>query len=136
MNLAQACPFTDGDVIYQARALYNSIYRTNIYFENNCPEASDRSFSQVKNTTTSSFEVLVYPNPNTGNFALVPFNSDITELNIKVIDVNGKTVFMKTITSGDRLFNLNLDSPNGIYMMLITDPLTSESITKRIVIQK
>lgn len=136
MNLASACPFTDGDVVYQARALYNSIYRTNIYFENNCPEVTERSFSTVKNTEPSSFDVLVYPNPNAGDFSLVPFNTDIIALNIKVIDVNGKMVFTKTITSGDRLFNLNIDSPSGIYMMYISDPHTNESIVKRIVIQK
>lgn len=136
VNMANACPFTDGDVVYQARVLYNSIYSTNIYFEDNCPEVTERSFDQIKDKTTSSFDVLLYPNPNTGDFSLVPFSSDITELNITVMDVNGKIIFTKTINSGDRLFNLSLDSPNGIYMMFVNNPHTNESIVKRIVIQK
>lgn len=136
VNMANACPFTDGDVVYQARVLYNSIYRTNIYFEDNCPEVSERNFNQVKNTTTSAFDVLLYPNPNTGDFSLVPFISDIKELNIRVIDVNGRIVYEKTIDSGDRIFNFNLDSPNGIYMVVVSNPVTNENIVKRIVIQK
>lgn len=135
VNMANGCPFTDGDVVYQTRALYNSIYRTNIYFENNCPEVSGRSFLSVKDIPTSSFDVLVYPNPNSGSFSLVPFKADIKELNIKVIDINGKVVLAETITSGERIFNLNLDSPNGIYMLFVSDPRTNESIIKRIVIQ-
>lgn len=135
VNLANACPFTDGDVVYQARALYNSIYKTNIYFEDNCPEVIERSFYHAKNTAISTFDVLVYPNPNTGNFSLVPFNSDIAELNVKVIDVNGRTVFEKTITASDRLFNLSLDSPNGVYMLFVNNPKTNEHIVKRIIIQ-
>jgi hypothetical protein len=136
LKIANGCPYTDGDVVHQARALYNSINRTNIYFEDNCAEVPQRSFTDVKTNTESSFDVLVYPNPNTGVFSLVPFSSDVTELDIKAMDVNGKTVFDKTINSGERMFNLSLDAPNGIYMLFINNPDTNERIVKRIVIQK
>jgi hypothetical protein len=78
----------------------------------------------------------LYPNPNNGSFSFGPFSSDITTLNIKVIDIIGKTVFNKTINSSERMFNLNLDSPNGVYMVFINNPNTNDSIVKRIVIQK
>jgi subtilisin family serine protease len=135
-SIAAGCPFTDGDVVFQARALYNSIYKTNIYFENNCPEIPQRNYSALKDKTEPSFDVLVYPNPNTGIFSLIPFSADITELNVKAMDVNGKIVFNKKISSGDRLFDLNLDVPDGIYMIIISNPQTNENIVKRIVIQK
>jgi hypothetical protein len=80
--------------------------------------------------------IKVYPNPSTGNISFELSNSDVTELNIKVIDVTGKIVFDKTINSGERMFNLSLDVPNGIYMLFINDPNTNERIVKRIVIQK
>jgi hypothetical protein len=80
--------------------------------------------------------IKVYPNPSTGNISFELSNSDVTELNIKVIDVTGKIVFDKTINSGERMFNLGLDAPNGIYMLFINDPNTNQRIVKRIVIQK
>jgi hypothetical protein len=66
------------------------------------------------NENDLSSQINLYPNPNDGSFSLGPFSSDITELNIKAMDVNGKTVFDKTINSGERMFNLSLDAPNGI----------------------
>lgn len=66
----------------------------------------------------------------------MPFSSDISELNVKVVDVNGKIVYEKLVTGTDRLFNLNIDSENGIYMLFVSNPKTNDNIVKRIVIQK
>ena len=36
ITLASSCPAINGDAVYQARILYNNIYNSYQYFENNC----------------------------------------------------------------------------------------------------
>jgi hypothetical protein len=78
----------------------------------------------------------VYPNPSTGNISMAFIKSNHAELNLKVIDINGRTVFTKTFSSADTRSNFTLDAPNGIYMLFICNSQTNETIVKRIVIQK
>jgi hypothetical protein len=43
VSLATGCPFTDGEAVYQARALFNAIYQSNILFEDGCSSESARN---------------------------------------------------------------------------------------------
>jgi hypothetical protein len=88
------------------------------------------------NDKSISRKITVYPNPGSGKFSISGFSLDITELNIKAMDVNGKIVFNEKISSGERLFDLTLDAPDGIYMIIISNPQTNENFVKRMVIQK
>lgn len=78
----------------------------------------------------------VYPNPSNGNISIEFIKSNHSELNLKVTDITGRMVFTKTFNPVDGRLNFSLNSPNGIYMLFVSDPRTNESIVKRIVIQK
>ncbi|MCC7333216.1 MAG: DUF3494 domain-containing protein [Flavobacteriales bacterium] len=60
VNMAMGCPFTDGEVVYQARALFNAIYMSNVIFDDNCVSENERkSFGlneKVVNKTTENIE--------------------------------------------------------------------------------
>jgi hypothetical protein len=132
-NLAKACPFVDGSVVYQARALYNSIYMSNLLFEDNCKSDPVRAFEINKAEESSSFKVNLYPNPNPGEFTL-EFDNNDTRWEIEIKDMQGRTIF-KEITSNQKL-SLKPSAENGVYLVHVTNILTNEKVVKKLVIQK
>jgi hypothetical protein len=72
----------------------------------------------------------IYPNPSNGIFNI---KSDITEMNITIIDANGKIVLEKTISAGDNEIKLNF--ADGIYFMKLTDKQNGNSATRKLLIQ-
>ncbi|MBC7861645.1 MAG: T9SS type A sorting domain-containing protein [Bacteroidia bacterium] len=138
VNLANGCPFTDGAVVYQARALHNSIYNTAVLFEDNCAPASgsSRMASEKPELGGTGFDVLVYPNPSEGSISIVPFNQEAKDLIIVITDIQGKTIFNNKLPVNERLATLRLDVPDGMYLMNISDARTGESVSRKIIIQK
>ena len=78
---------------------------------------------------SSSKSILVYPNPNNGQFTL--------ELNInaqvQIIDALGRVVYDEKLSSGKQIINIH-EEKNGVYFMkIITD---TNQHTERIIINK
>lgn len=119
-NLALACPFTDGTVVYQARALYNSVFLTQDAFEDNCQQSqARRSAGSVENELNNALVIGVYPNPSTGSFNLQLNDLELTELSIRVTDINGKVVLNKTATLRNGKTDFELNEANGMYLLYI-----------------
>ncbi len=134
--LALGCPFTDGEVVYQARALYNSIYMTNVIFEDNCSvESREFNLNQkpvVKNQKPSIYKV--YPNPSTGEFVVELNSEELAPFSVRIADMQNRTIY--TETSFNKLLKLNADVENGAYMLHITNIKTNVTVIQKLVIQK
>jgi hypothetical protein len=74
-------------------------------------------------------EVKIYPNPSNGNL----FIKSLTNSNFKIsiTDVTGKIVLEQKNVS-----EINLNQPNGIYFLKITDLQSGNSKTEKLIIQK
>jgi hypothetical protein len=77
-------------------------------------------------------EVNVYPNPSNGNVYLKTTGN--ASLKISITDITGKIILDQKLDNG--FSDINLDQPNGIYFIKITDPQSGNSKTEKLVIQK
>lgn len=141
MGLANSCPFTEGAVVYQARALYNIAYSEVIIFENNCPVTSASSRLAKKQNETNSaienaFDVLVYPNPGNGSIFIAPIGNNANNLNVIISDISGRVVYSKDLNIINGAESLDLNIVSGTYIVKITNAHTNEKVIKKLIIQK
>ena len=60
---AESCFYVYGKAVPVAQSLYNLIYRTTIFFPEDCPEYLPRSVS-INRPNKEALDVVLYPNPN------------------------------------------------------------------------
>jgi hypothetical protein len=76
---------------------------------------SDRSLTDIWETTINDLNGSLYPNPSTGVFTLTGFpNQNLTSI---IRDINGRVVYQSTSTSTIDLSN----QPQGLYVLHLTD---------------
>ena len=137
-TIANGCPFTDGNVVYQARSLYNVMFDTYVVFEDNCPEGSGSRMAQYSENAANSNEVtdaVIYPNPGASAFNLALFGQKDGEVDIQVADITGKIVYQNKHQIENSMTSFNLDVTNGVYMVRVTGAANTLLI-KKLVIQK
>lgn len=135
--LAEKCPFEHGQVIYQARALYNEVNDSIKVYEEPCEtQISNKSIVlEYNNSTTNQFEAILFPNPSNGEVNVLLNQINLETINVKVLDVNGKLVSdNQDIINQNGLSKLNFNVKNGVYFIYIENPKTHEIIIKKIVI--
>lgn len=136
-KLAEKCPFTEGQVIYQARALYNIINDTSITFEDVC-ESGEQRDSKVQDIVETELynDVVVYPNPTQQKLNILFTETDLLFIEITVRDVNGKIVYAsKQLKNVHGLSTIDLDVENGVYLIEVINPNNDERFIKKILIQ-
>ena len=75
----------------------------------------------------------ITPNPTTGE---VFIETEIEDVKIEVLDMNGKIVYNQQLKSENGVVNFKLDLPASIYIIKITNNSTYESSISKLVIQK
>lgn len=94
------------------------------------------SFPLSSISLESDYTATIFPNPNNGNFEIVNSSPIISDVEIKITDINGKLVLQKVAQSINQKVELNTAIQNGVYFVYLHD-LTSTQITvKKLVIQK
>jgi hypothetical protein len=137
-NLSYKCPFLDGAAVYQARALYDHVFLTNvIYTDEGC---TDNGYSYRINPGSStgndvvyiktdvkavkakarSFSLKISPNPATDEL-IVSSQHSLETVEILITDVNGKQLLKKRISTKGLQARVKLDLINGIYFVTLTD---------------
>lgn len=126
-TLAAKCPYVDGTMVWQARALVH-VFNDTLEFENACEVLQipqTKSSARMSNATTEEdVNVLqlitgqLIPNPNDGNFTLL-VDKEVNELSLKVYDIAGKEVCNATATHTNTLKLNCVDLGNGIYIVKV-----------------
>ncbi len=99
---------------------------------------ADKNKKPIKRDVKGVVDVTLYPNPTDGIFA-IKYNADseIGEVSIKILDINGRSLFSEKFIAESVKFSRNYDLStysNGLYIVQI---ITSKGVkTKRIVVEK
>ncbi len=137
INLAKLCPGTDGSIVYQARALYNLIYKTVKVYKEDCNSIISNG-SRLKGNISdkealkNNWNVELFPNPTKGNFTLVS-KAESEVLTVTITDIAGKLIYSNTVNTSNFIVNLDVNAKAGVYLINIKNS-TNESITKKLVI--
>ena len=139
VNLCQKCPYTDGFVVFRARALYNLVFKTVEAFVDNCENSSlNRLAMPTSNEDKDAFDILkveLYPNPANNKFTIVTDEAEAT-LNILISDVQGKKLQETTVNVENYEVSVPVNLPNGIYIVSIRNNTNYKTSIKKLVIQK
>ncbi len=137
-NLAEKCPFSDGAVVYKARALFNLLFEKNEIFPDLCDSrGGERSMKIQNNGEDNQNGITVFPNPTKGEVFVNMSDLEETKVNIQVFDASGKIVFENQnldVTNG--LANFTLNVKNGMYFVHIVDLSNNELKVEKLIINK
>jgi hypothetical protein len=153
--LSHQCPFTDGTIVYQARALYNEIFNTvKVYNDVNCAlfgfsfrenqtneegttESnlltelnSHESKAQQKFGTFVYYEV--YPNPASDRFKIMS-NSNLKGTLVEIFDVNRKLLFSKLLEGETNTETILPGLINGVYFVNLTNAKGDKTVRKLVI---
>ena len=127
--LANKCPYIDGMIIYNARALYSHIFRDcRMWSDIGCD--STISWSERKGHTTSTPTVSVgtqqqytmMPNPSDGNVTLKQMVIDNAPVDIEVLSATGAMVYKGQLQFATGIAQLKIaDVSPGIYLLKVMD---------------
>lgn len=75
-----------------------------------------------------------YPNPSAGNFTLRYKSESLDMIDIKVTDLNGKSVYNERVSAtGTVIRNIELNEPSGTYILTLQQG--KKQVSKKLVIQ-
>lgn len=145
-SLAQLCPGINGACVFQARALYASIYEGAGDYNDECTVAGARKMNTTGNSANKNsyansiidphkiWTVDLFPNPANNKITVVS-KEESEQLIIEIRDLNNKVLFSKTVLTTDFIANLDLTLINGIYFINISNT-KGESTFKKLLIAK
>ena len=122
-SIANTCPFSGGEAVYQARALLGE----KIFYDDDvlCQPASPL----IKQKEDLPFDFTLYPNPSNGFVVLELEAAAVEEGTIILTDALGKQVFISQIRAGEEAISLIInDLLPGIYFVNVRT--THQSATK------
>ncbi len=130
-SLANGCPSKDGACVYQARALYNTVFEISANYPV-CSTSGARMADINVSEPIASWNINLYPNPATHQLNITSSHADeILEVNIK--DLSGRLVFTKTAKLDGFITTLELGLMNGAYLVTVTNKQRGQIIKKLIV---
>lgn len=137
LTLANKCPFLEGEVIYQARALYNVINSTVESFKDNCP-VEDNTNARLTNSKPISdvhaWNANIYPNP-ASNELFINSTKESEEIKVIITDVNGRTIADHFVNTNGFTANVKLNMNSGIYIVTLSNQ-NNEKVIKKLVVTK
>lgn len=123
VTLATSCPETNGNVVYQARGLFNAIYSTAEIFEASCAPSEVKSMMiQSASNQQNAVEIELYPNPNKGEFT-VKLPTDLGIVTIQIKDMTGKVLSSTTYQTNEQLIHVKSNLNSGMYYIEISNDL-------------
>lgn len=136
--IANQCPLTGGNIVFDARNLYNALIEDNIMFEDDCTDASP--MLRKKNTKTKpvvdyKLSINVYPNPTKGYVYIDLPNTNKPCWQITVTDIMGKQVTTKTIRSNIAKTFVELQGSKGIYFVKVFECNSGKQEVKKVILE-
>jgi len=138
-TLANLCPITGGGCVYKARALYDIIYDTLVFFPNNCNDTVHYDSLAMRHSAPGKSpaipngdggitqaaggqQYILFPNPNTGNFTLQQGVSDQQPVIAEMWDVTGRIIYKDYLHFDALTTNLQVvNAVPGLYLLQLTD---------------
>ncbi|NCX94843.1 MAG: T9SS C-terminal target domain-containing protein [Chitinophagia bacterium] len=120
--LAYKCASVEGAVVYQAQALHDLVWHTNVIFPTgSCDSEALAAGKDSRKVAVKQADYTLYPNPNTGSFTVQTSTLNAL-LDITVTNQLGATVYHQEakVTNGKTTVNLNQVAPD-IYLVKIKD---------------
>lgn len=136
-HLCGKCPYTEGFVVFRARALYNEIYHVienfaDICDYNNSSRLANKTADEI---TGQQLKVELYPNPTNDKFSIVTETVD-AQLSIQILDIQGKVIFTDNVYVKNYATTVQASLSNGVYIVSITDVISGTNTIKKLVVQK
>lgn len=133
-QFALLCPGENGACVYQARALYNSVYNS-IINDSECENSGARMASNIQETKMNkAWAVKIYPNPASSEISLLStYQND--RLKINVNDLLGRLIIFEITEVKENLAKLTLDLENGVYLITIVNK-DGQALTEKLIISK
>lgn len=122
LMLANLCPYDEGGVVYQARALYNVVFDTYQSFTDNCSlNTGSRLFDNIvkeeeQNKINVIFKSKLFPNPAQNSFQIETDKEG--EKLITIFDLAGKLIHNVEVSTKLILIQ-NLSVNKGAYLVKI-----------------
>jgi hypothetical protein len=139
LAMANLCPAKHGNVVFDARNLYNMLTQDNKSFADDCETTiAARGVKTNKETRTVVNKKLValvqvYPNPSKGLINVTLPLLEKGDWKITVIDVYGKTVLDKKLLSATT--QLNIAVAKGIYFANVVNNLSGKQFVSKLIIE-
>jgi hypothetical protein len=134
-NLAISCPLQNGQVVFNARVMYNMLNPTQFsMYANNCAGTSNKKADEAEVIINENKLYTVYPNPTSNGFFVRQSSNKNTNLTVQLVDATGKTIFTQDCkySGTDCYFNTNVS--NGIYFVRIINTDTHEATIVKLLI--
>jgi hypothetical protein len=122
--LASLCPYTNGNVVFMAQAMYRILYQDyTTQFDNNCIiDTSSRPSPPAIMSAQSEQSYQLFPNPNDGYFTLMQAVVDENPVQVTVTDMIGKQMFSQSYIFNQKQIRVGLGNlPNGAYLLQAKD---------------
>jgi hypothetical protein len=139
-ELCSLCPGRYGACVYQARALYNSIYKILIAPED-CPEdggserkSNSKNEAIILNKEYESMNYKLYPNPAADEITIEIANND-TEIMIEIYDLSGRCLQKGELKIKNRKASFKVDLINGAYIITVISR-TNEKENRKLLISR
>ncbi len=129
-TIANQCPFSGGDIVYAARAVYNSLIDSTLQFDDTalCTQQSNFTSSNSSSVLNeekfivddqSKFDgnIIVYPNPADQSANLIISQSQFNTGEMILFDMYGKLILNIHLSDGQQKYTFDTSFlPNGVYL--------------------
>lgn len=136
--IASSCPMLNGTVVFQARALRNSVLNSFYNYDDNCPEDNGSHQKSSTKEIANSSGLHVYPNPSNGKLYVSNIKSQDKVILVEITDVTGKMVVRQKVQNVKGVIELNVDLNNGVYLIKVKneDKEDQNEMSGKIIISK
>lgn len=138
--IAEKCPFTEGEVVYKARAMYSELSDSVQVFEDPCVEGSGLKSFLTENSEiqTERNTIAIFPNPAKSEVNILLKQKELpTHIQVLVTDLNGKVVYNNSfVENHDSKSQIHLNVETGMYIIQITNNMNNEYFIEKLLIQK
>ena len=132
LTLTALCPGTEGAVVYQARALYNSVFNESLEYPVCSGSGARIANDYVEKVNSLKWKLDLYPNP-AGSAISIASNVECKYLNVQICDLSGRLLLTKNLIPKGLITNLDLDLMNGAYLIQVKND-SNETLTKKLLI--
>lgn len=128
ITLAGMCPFTDGEIVYEARNLAGMLGNLMIVSDDSCVQAAaGKGSNAVYHGSFDATDVTdqayhLYPNPNSGTITISQKIADDRSVRAEVIDAMGRVIYSDNLNIEHQNARLQLRNVSaGLYLLRLTD---------------